>query len=164
MEEKSCFIPFFFFWCVWGEEVLEVDSHYRSEGFCLLRKHWLEVTEVCVYGPSWRCILGSQRAQNSLCGVTGITQVCPQTHKYKWLLSPWHLSSWPRKAEYSRGQCPVSHAHRGLDINAAFSLTEEKKLQSLHPQYSDPKNVIALEVHLKAKCSKQNISQKWVLK
>lgn len=26
-----------------------MDSHYRSEGFCLLSKHWLEVTEVCVW-------------------------------------------------------------------------------------------------------------------
>lgn len=92
----------------------------------------------CVCGPRWRIILGSQRAQDSLCGVA---QVCTQTHIYKWLLSPWLLSSWPRKAVYSRGQCPVSHARRGMDINAAFSLTEEEKWQSFHPQYSDPKNV-----------------------
>lgn len=43
-----------------------MDSHYRSEGFCLLSKHWFEVTEVCVWSEL-EMHIGSQRAQNSLC-------------------------------------------------------------------------------------------------
>lgn len=90
---------------------------------------WRSLRGVC--GLSYRCTLEPQRAQNSL---HGDEKVCMQTRIYKWLLSPWLLSSWPRKVEYSWGQCPVSCARRGMDINAAFSLTEKTKLQSLHPR------------------------------
>lgn len=114
---------------------------------------WILITEVKVFAyfanigwRSLRCVYvwselenhtGSQRAQNSLCGVA---QVYTQTHIYKWLLSPWLPSSWPRKAEYSRGQCPVSQARR------EWTLMQPSRLQKRRNDNLSIHNTVTLKM------------------